>query len=111
MPRPLPRQPDGAHCPPCGHDCNASCRPDGSCCCHARRQDHNSCGPDAEGESQHGDLGELDKLPQVGEARAKQIIELRTKGKFKGWADFESRATGTSLNKTALDALKDKVTF
>ncbi|MFY8114656.1 MAG: ComEA family DNA-binding protein, partial [Rhabdaerophilum sp.] len=35
---------------------------------------------------------ELDKLPQIGPARAKDIVEARTKnGRFKNWEDFVAR--------------------
>src|SRR5262249_6647486 len=34
---------------------------------------------------------ELDKLPQIGPARAKAIIEARAKGAFKNWDDFVAR--------------------
>ncbi|PPD15431.1 MAG: DNA-binding protein [Methylobacterium sp.] len=52
---------------------------------------------------------DLDKLPQIGEARAKTIIEARTKGgRFKDWGDFVAR---TNLPKNAEDAIKGKVSF
>ena len=54
------------------------------------------------------DAKELDTLPQIGEARAKAIIEARAKAKFKDWADFEKRNV---VPKNAEDAIKDKVTF
>ena len=53
--------------------------------------------------------GELDKLPQIGEARAKAIVEARTKGgRFKDWNDFVARA---ALPKNAEEALKGKISF
>lgn len=52
---------------------------------------------------------ELDKLPQIGPARAKAIIEARTKnGRFKDWNDFVARNV---VPKNAEDAIKDKVRF
>lgn len=52
---------------------------------------------------------ELDKLPQVGPARAKAIVEARTKGgKFKNWDDFVARNV---VPKNAEDAIKGKVRF
>ena len=54
------------------------------------------------------DAKELDTLPQIGEARAKSIIEARAKAKFKDWADFEARKV---VPKNAEDASKDKVSF
>ena len=51
---------------------------------------------------------ELDKLPQIGDARAKSIIEARAKGKFKDWNDFVARNV---VPKNAEDAIKDKVRF
>ena len=52
---------------------------------------------------------ELDKLPQIGDARAKAIIEARTKGgRFKDWNDFVARNV---VPKNAEDAIKDKVRF
>ena len=52
---------------------------------------------------------ELDKLPQIGPARAKSIIEARTKnGRFKDWNDFVARNV---VPKNAEDAIKDKVRF
>jgi len=51
---------------------------------------------------------ELDALPQIGEARAKAIVEARAKGKFKDWSDFVARKVVPS---NAEDAIKDKVTF
>lgn len=55
------------------------------------------------------DAKELDTLPQIGEARAKAIIEARAKGgKFKDWADFVKRDV---VPKNAEEAIKDKVSF
>lgn len=52
---------------------------------------------------------ELDALPQIGEARAKAIIEARTKGgRFKNWEDFVARNV---VPKNAEDAIKGKVRF
>lgn len=52
---------------------------------------------------------ELDKLPQVGPARAKAIVEARAKGgKFKSWDDFVARNV---VPKNAEDAIKGKVRF
>src|SRR5262249_57606603 len=34
---------------------------------------------------------DLDKLPQIGPARSKAIIEARAKAKFKNWDDFVTR--------------------
>jgi DNA uptake protein ComE-like DNA-binding protein len=52
---------------------------------------------------------ELDKLPQIGPARAKAIIEARTKGgRFKDWNDFVARNV---VPKNAEDAIKDKIRF
>lgn len=53
--------------------------------------------------------GELDKLPQIGPARAKDIIEARTKnGRFKDWNDFVARNV---VPKNAEEAIKGKVRF
>lgn len=52
---------------------------------------------------------ELDGLPQIGAARAKAIIEARTKGgRFKDWNDFVARNV---VPKNAEDAIKEKVRF
>lgn len=52
---------------------------------------------------------DLDKLPQVGPARAKAIIDARTKGgKFKNWDDFVARNV---IPKNAEDAIKTLVKF
>ena len=51
---------------------------------------------------------ELDKLPQIGPARAKAIVEARGKGKFKNWDDFVARKV---VPKNAEAAIKDLTTF
>jgi competence protein ComEA len=51
---------------------------------------------------------ELDKLPQIGPARSKAIVEARTKAKFKDWNDFVARKVVTA---EAAAAIKDVVTF
>jgi competence ComEA-like helix-hairpin-helix protein len=51
---------------------------------------------------------ELDKLPQIGPARAKAIIDARAKGPFKNWEDFVARKVVPS---NAERAIKDSVTF
>jgi competence protein ComEA len=51
---------------------------------------------------------DLDKLPQIGPARSKAIIEARTKAKFKNWDDFVARKV---VPADAAAALKDVVTF
>jgi DNA uptake protein ComE-like DNA-binding protein len=51
---------------------------------------------------------ELDKLPQIGPARSKAIVEARTKEKFKDWNDFVARKVVTA---EAAAAIKDVVTF
>ena len=51
---------------------------------------------------------DLDKLPQIGEARAKAIVEARAKGRFKDWNDFVARNV---VPKNAEDAIKDRVSF
>lgn len=52
---------------------------------------------------------ELDKLDQIGPARAKAIIEARTKnGRFKDWNDFVARNV---VPKNAEEAIKGKVRF
>jgi DNA uptake protein ComE-like DNA-binding protein len=53
--------------------------------------------------------GDLDKLPQIGPARAKAIVEARTKnGRFKDWNDFVARGVVPS---NAEAAIKDLVRF
>jgi competence protein ComEA len=49
---------------------------------------------------------ELDKLPQIGPARSKAIIDARAKGKFKSWEDFVARNVVPS---NAEAAIKDLV--
>jgi competence protein ComEA len=51
---------------------------------------------------------ELDKLPQIGPARSKAIIEARAKAKFKDWNDFVARKVVPA--ETAA-AIKDVVSF
>jgi len=51
---------------------------------------------------------ELDKLPQIGPARAKAILEARAKGKFKNWDDFVKRNV---VPANAEAAIKDLVKF
>lgn len=52
---------------------------------------------------------ELDKLPQIGPARAKDIVDARTKnGRFKNWDDFVARNV---VPKNAEEAIKGKVRF
>ena len=51
---------------------------------------------------------ELDKLPQIGPARSKAIMEARAKGRFKNWDDFVARNV---VPKNAEDAIKDMVSF
>jgi DNA uptake protein ComE-like DNA-binding protein len=51
---------------------------------------------------------ELDKLPQIGPARAKAIIEARAKGRFRNWDDFTARNV---VPANAERAIKDLVTF
>ena len=51
---------------------------------------------------------ELDKLPKIGPARSKAIIDARTKAKFKDWPDFVARKV---IPADAEAAIKDVVTF
>jgi competence protein ComEA len=51
---------------------------------------------------------ELDKLPQIGPARSKAIIEARAKAKFKNWDDFVARKV---VPADAAAAMKDVVNF
>ena len=51
---------------------------------------------------------ELDKLPQIGPARSKAIMDARTKAKFKDWDDFVARKV---VPAEAAAAIKDVVTF
>jgi competence protein ComEA len=52
--------------------------------------------------------GELDKLPQIGPARSKAIMDARAKAKFKDWDDFVARKV---VPAEAAAAIKDVVTF
>jgi competence protein ComEA len=51
---------------------------------------------------------ELDKLPQIGPARSKAIVEARAKAKFKNWDDFVARKV---VPADAAAAIKDVVSF
>lgn len=51
---------------------------------------------------------ELDTLKGIGEARAKKIIEERSKAKFKDFADLVKRGT---LPSNVEAEIKDKITF
>src|SRR5262249_45438978 len=51
---------------------------------------------------------ELDKLPQIGPARSKAIIEARAKAKFKNWDDFMARKV---VPADAAAAIMDVVSF
>jgi competence protein ComEA len=51
---------------------------------------------------------ELDKLPHIGPARSKAIIEARAKAKFKDWDDFMTRKV---VPADAAAAIKDVVSF
>ncbi len=51
---------------------------------------------------------ELDKLPKIGSARSKLIIEARAKDKFKNWDDFVARKV---VPADAAAAIKDVVSF
>ena len=51
---------------------------------------------------------DLDKLPQIGPARSKAIIDARTTKKFKDWADFTARNVVPTNAETAI---KDLVSF
>ena len=51
---------------------------------------------------------ELDKLPKIGSARSKLIIEERAKAKFKNWDDFVARKV---VPADAAAAIKDVVSF
>ncbi|MFZ4531165.1 MAG: ComEA family DNA-binding protein [Alsobacter sp.] len=48
---------------------------------------------------------ELDKLPQIGPARSKAIIDARAKGRFKDWNDFVARNVVPSNAETAITDL------
>ena len=51
-------------------------------------------------------LTTFDKLPQIGPARAKAIVEARAKAKFKDWSDFDTRNV---VPQNAEAAIKDLV--
>ena len=51
---------------------------------------------------------ELDKLPQIGPARSKAIVEARAKAKFKNWDDFVARKV---VPADAAATIKDVVSF
>ena len=54
---------------------------------------------------------DLDKLPQIGEARSQAILAERAKGRFTNWDNFVQRMQGSPVNQTAKDAIKDRVSF
>lgn len=54
---------------------------------------------------------QLDALPEVGKARTKAILNEHAKGKFKDWADVDTKMTATSLDVDAKAKIKDLVTF
>lgn len=54
---------------------------------------------------------ELDALPDIGKARTKAIMDERSKGKFKDWADFTKRMNGTSVNQGVQAKIRDQVIF
>ncbi len=58
-----------------------------------------------------GAAADLDKLPQIGAARAKVIIDERAKGRYKNWDDFVTRMKGTTVNQAAIEAITGKVSF
>ncbi len=51
---------------------------------------------------------ELDKLPKLGSAHAKAIVEARGKSKFKNWDDFVARKV---VPADSAAAIKDVVSF
>jgi competence protein ComEA len=51
---------------------------------------------------------ELDKLPQIGPARSKAILEARAVAKFKNWDDFVARKV---VPADVAAVIKDRVTF
>ena len=51
---------------------------------------------------------ELDKLPKLGSAHAKAIVEARGKAKFKNWDDFVARKV---VPADSAAAIKDVVSF
>ncbi len=54
---------------------------------------------------------ELDKLPKVGKARSKAILDERAKGPFRDWSDFDARMKRTSVNNGVKNSIKDMVSF
>jgi DNA uptake protein ComE-like DNA-binding protein len=54
---------------------------------------------------------EIEVLPGFDKARAKAILDERSKGKFKDWADFDKRMTGASITADAKTKIQDRVTF
>lgn len=54
---------------------------------------------------------ELDKLPKVGKARSKAILDERAKGPFRDWSDFDARMKHTSVNNGVKNSIKDMVSF
>ena len=53
-------------------------------------------------------MAELDKVPQIGPARSKAIVEARAKAKFKNWDDFVARKV---VPADAATTMKDVVSF
>jgi competence protein ComEA len=51
---------------------------------------------------------ELDKLPKIGPAHSKAIVEARAKAKFKNWDDFVARKVVPADSATAI---KEAVSF
>lgn len=51
---------------------------------------------------------EIDKLPKIGPARAKAIVEARAKARFKSWDDFAARKV---VPADAAAAIKGSVAF
>ncbi|MBX9618897.1 MAG: helix-hairpin-helix domain-containing protein [Hyphomicrobiales bacterium] len=58
-----------------------------------------------------GAASDFDKLPQIGAAWAKVIIDERAKGRYKNWNDFVARMKGTTVNQVAIEAITGKVSF
>ena len=52
--------------------------------------------------------GQLEKLPKITAAQAKDIMQARGKAKFKDWNDFVDRKV---ISADAAAAIKDSVTF
>ena len=52
--------------------------------------------------------GQLEKLPKITAAQAKDIMQARGKAKFKDWNDFVERKV---ISADAAAAIKDSVTF